>query len=379
MKKLLLISLLVAAAIVGTSISASAQEWVDIEFDKEYKFEKGTSFYGRYTAKEDGALTVWGDYIESHLLLDKTFMIGSLPESGITLIQPAEGSYIAPSGSAQMLVEFSDITFLEKVTMSANGESVVIASDKCNYINSAIYIDFKEDLLALLESGKVKRDDEITFTLEGVRVRGKLFNETGVVTVRYISAGMPIQLVSVDAPEEFLSYFPPDTSDAEGTVVFNFSGEVGSAKVYLMVCTSMGVEDGSDLYYHENDTPYTIEGNKVIIDLRGRSRRTADMFPGCPDYNPDCAVITLAGVVDKKGLVAYKPGNTTYANFSKNMDYRQLENDDTAVEELFGDKGETLDVYTADGVKVLENGNADDVKALAKGLYIINGRKVILR
>jgi hypothetical protein len=39
----------------------------------------------------------------------------------------------------------------------------------------------------------------------------------------------------------------------------------------------------------------------------------------------------------------------------------------------------SFDVYTLNGVCVLRNASAEDVKLLDKGVYIINGRKVALR
>ena len=49
-----------------------------------------------------------------------------------------------------------------------------------------------------------------------------------------------------------------------------------------------------------------------------------------------------------------------------------------SVEDIFAE-ATSSDVYTLDGVCVLRNANADDIKLLEKGIYIINGCKVVIR
>lgn len=43
------------------------------------------------------------------------------------------------------------------------------------------------------------------------------------------------------------------------------------------------------------------------------------------------------------------------------------------------DKGGVYNVYNVSGVKVLTTENAEDVKALAPGLYVVNGKKFLVR
>ncbi len=49
----------------------------------------------------------------------------------------------------------------------------------------------------------------------------------------------------------------------------------------------------------------------------------------------------------------------------------------TGIEAVYGDV-ENINAYTLDGRQVIANGNADDVKALAPGYYVINGKKVVI-
>ena len=52
---------------------------------------------------------------------------------------------------------------------------------------------------------------------------------------------------------------------------------------------------------------------------------------------------------------------------------------DTGIEEILGADVNSWTVYNVTGVKVLETTDAAKVKALPKGLYIINGVKSIVK
>ena len=42
-------------------------------------------------------------------------------------------------------------------------------------------------------------------------------------------------------------------------------------------------------------------------------------------------------------------------------------------------KTENVDVYTIDGIKCLSKANINEINALPKGVYIINGKKIIIK
>ena len=52
-------------------------------------------------------------------------------------------------------------------------------------------------------------------------------------------------------------------------------------------------------------------------------------------------------------------------------------NGTSGIESILG--ADSFDVYSINGMQLVKNGKADDVKALNQGLYIINGKKVIVR
>ena len=42
-------------------------------------------------------------------------------------------------------------------------------------------------------------------------------------------------------------------------------------------------------------------------------------------------------------------------------------------------KTELVDVYTIDGAKQLSKASKEDIKALPKGVYIVNGKKLVIK
>lgn len=373
MKNLLTTSFLAAAALVGTTVSAYAQdpEWIDLELGKEYTIEKGTIFYGKYTAETDGLHTVWGNlgvgtaatdpeslgnvtipgwtfagypyhntfnakagqtyYFSSISQLSdrpvsytSTFKIEAMEGPEITSCDPEQGSMISPTGFAQILINFNLQPTFEKVTMTVGNITEDVSTEDCRAGNSAICIEYKTILADWLSAGKVKEGDEIIFTVSGVRCSGDLFNGDGIVTVKYVCAKEPMHYLNCETPEKFLSYFKPDSSN--GTVTFNFDREVGSAQQVAVIAGYVSENEEEDgKFYMEDDVPYTIEGNKLIVDLRGRSRRLAEMFPTKPTFNPGSVRVQVVGVRDTDGMLAYSPNQGGYANYEVSMPYEQLE------------------------------------------------------
>ena len=42
-------------------------------------------------------------------------------------------------------------------------------------------------------------------------------------------------------------------------------------------------------------------------------------------------------------------------------------------------KIENVDVYTIDGIKRLSKANVNEINALPKGIYIVNGKKIVIK
>ena len=74
----------------------------------------------------------------------------------------------------------------------------------------------------------------------------------------------------------------------------------------------------------------------------------------------------------KNSVDAYKKANGW-------KEFFLIEASTTGIINNIYDKTENVDVYTIDGVKRLSKANVNEINALPKGVYIINGKKIIIK
>ena len=74
----------------------------------------------------------------------------------------------------------------------------------------------------------------------------------------------------------------------------------------------------------------------------------------------------------KNSIEAYKNADVWKAFFL-------IEGTTTGIINNIYNKTENVDVYTIDGVKCLSKASINEINALPKGVYIINGKKIIIK
>ena len=138
------------------------------------------------------------------------------------------------------------------------------------------------------------------------------------------------------------------------------------------------------LVYYENETEVTLYGSSE--DFTPAAVTFGDVtFTG--NYTAGKDMEGLYGVADQNGSQYIMKGgaNSTLGSTSAyftvavaqaNAMRIQLEGGATAIDKVTTD-GETFDVYTLGGVKVREN--ATGLNGLQKGIYIVNGKKVVVK
>ena len=77
-------------------------------------------------------------------------------------------------------------------------------------------------------------------------------------------------------------------------------------------------------------------------------------------------------IVPKNSIDAYKKADG-WRNFFL------IEGTTTGIINNIYNKTENVDVYTIDGVKCLSKASINEINALPKGVYIINGKKIIIK
>lgn len=139
---------------------------------------------------------------------------------------------------------------------------------------------------------------------------GELLDGTGVYTLTFLTAPKPISVVSVDMPEAFLSYFTTD--DPTGEIVLTFDGPVSSYDY-----TQCGVVQSGSLIA----LPFSTDGNKFIIDLRGEVRKlTAEA-----DGTVQIALTYMPGA-DGQWVIGNVP-SAVCGSFAYYLPYREISAD----------------------------------------------------
>ncbi|MBQ5722785.1 MAG: hypothetical protein IIV64_01160, partial [Muribaculaceae bacterium] len=155
----------------------------------------------------------------------------------------------------------------------------------------------------------------------------------------------PSDNVALESISEFTVTF-------EGVEKIDFSTEAWYAYVQLLDASGNPIQDFGAECEKISEVAYKATLMDTPTEL-GTYRLTI----------PENAIIVL----DNAGV----SGPNKEATFDYNVTY-------VSVEDIIAE-ATSFDVYTLNGVCVLRNASAEDVKLLDKGVYIINGRKVALR
>ena len=112
-------------------------------------------------------------------------------------------------------------------------------------------------------------------------------------------------------------------------------------------------------------------------------------FSGCKNVKqitveavtpPECSINTFDGVNTKEcKLIVPKNSIDAYKKADGWKEFFLIEGSTTGIINNIYDKIENVDVYTIDGVKCLSKANVNEINALPKGIYIINGKKIIIK
>ena len=138
---------------------------------------------------------------------------------------------------------------------------------------------------------------------------------------------------------------------------------------------------GSAFSYCSSLTSLTIPNS--ITDIGSSA------FSGCKNVKqitveavtpPECSINTFDGVntkecklfVPKNSIDAYKKANGW-------KEFFLIKGSTTGIINNIYNKTENVDVYTIDGIKRLSKASVNEINALPKGIYIINGKKIIIK
>ena len=112
-------------------------------------------------------------------------------------------------------------------------------------------------------------------------------------------------------------------------------------------------------------------------------------FSGCKNVKqitseavtpPDCSRYAFDGFNRKEcKLIVPKNSVDAYKKADGWKEFFLIEGTTTGIINNIYDKTENVDVYTIDGIKRLSKASVNEINALPKGIYIINGKKIIIK
>ena len=95
---------------------------------------------------------------------------------------------------------------------------------------------------------------------------------------------------------------------------------------------------------------------------------------------PTCELFAFDGINKSKcKLIVPKNSLDAYKQAYQWKDFSLIEGSTTGITNTVYNKAGLADVYTIDGTKRLSKASTDEINALPKGVYIVNGKKIIIK
>ena len=95
---------------------------------------------------------------------------------------------------------------------------------------------------------------------------------------------------------------------------------------------------------------------------------------------PTCRLYVFDGINKSKcKLIVPKNSLDAYKQADQWKDFLLIEGSTTGITNTVYNKAGLADVYTIDGTKRLSKASTDEINALPKGVYIVNGKKIIIK
>ena len=95
---------------------------------------------------------------------------------------------------------------------------------------------------------------------------------------------------------------------------------------------------------------------------------------------PTCGINALNGINKSKcKLIVPKNSLDAYKQAYQWKDFLLIEGSTTGITNTVYNNAGLADVYTIDGAKRLSKASTDEINALPKGVYIVNGKKIIIK
>lgn len=328
-----------------------AGEVFNVQYDGvvyEHKYASGTYNYEIDNVKAGSVVTVTSGFPMSGGYLKVTVVSeGEVVPVEIKAVSPAVGGMLSWTSTGMVSVNFTKAIDLSTVMLKVG--NTLLDVDNVSVTESNVGVTIASILNKVLGNGMLQAGDTFSIVFDGLCAADdekNLYNGDGKLTLDFVAPAQQHNFVKASVGETqltyfeannytFLSYYPADGTD--GLFVVEFDGDVKSVS---SVKITMGNLDLSGLgKYHVSSMPYTIEGNKVIVDARATLRTLAILFPnvveedagegegvseGLGTFDTEHITLTLSNVTDTNGNVFASNLPGSVGSFSFVMNYKEI-------------------------------------------------------
>ena len=173
-----------------------------------------------------------------------------------------------------------------------------------------------------------------------------------------------------------------------GKIDYNTSSGAGYSPFYNnKSLRTVKMSDAETIIYDKEF--YGCNNLKNVSFGKGLESIGADVFYDCvnvmqiscdAELPPSCST-NLFDPINKWECKLFVPKNSVdaYKKADGWKEFFLIEGTTTGIINNIYNKTENVDVYTIDGIKRLSKANVNEINALPKGIYIINGKKIVIR
>lgn len=313
-----------------------------------YSYAPGSDYAFKYEindVKAGADITLSNGFPMSSRLRITMYGNGPVPVQ-VTNVYPKQGNKFDWNNTGMVSVNFNKVVTISSIKFMSGDYSADVDDV---HLGSSMGFNITNALNAGLNEGKMNPGDRFQIVIKGLRDaadKSNLYNGDGNLTLEYIAphaqhnfvsatvGGTPLSYLQAN-DYKFLSYYASDSED--GLFVFEFDGEVGKVGGVVM---SMGNLDlDAQGKYHRSSLPYTIQGNKLLVDARGKLRTLAVLFPavieneaeegtevneGLGAYDKEHVTISLQNVMDVNGNAFRCQQQGSVGSYSFVMNYEEI-------------------------------------------------------
>lgn len=312
------------------------------------------------TTDEDG--TAWSGYTEASLKAGKAYYInvpGTLSsskyfkgvmETGVNELKLTDVNFeegkvfdITDTRCGQLNLSFNMNAKADDTNIKIGNIIDCNVETRTSTNAGGLYVLLKDSIINWLNKRLIVGGEEMTVTVKNISAAADdniKYGKDGNLTMKFLTPGMPHNLVSKQLPDPFLSYWPK--GDERGMVVLTFDADVMQGEQQTAKGSfNIGSADMDDIYVESLDpSMFRAEGNKLYIDFTGKLRTKETM--GLKS-NWDIITLRLMNIKMADGSNVFSAGAGASGSFTFNMNYKEYKSN------------LAFDFTPADGGKLTEN------------------------